>query len=60
MSHSYAKKLTDTNVMLELITGFDSQQWQWYDFFSSLPRPDRLRGPPILISNGYRGLLLWG
>jgi len=25
--------------------------------FSSLPCPDRLRGPPSLLSNGYRGLL---
>jgi hypothetical protein len=27
--------------------GFDSQQGQWWDFFSSSPRPDRLWDPPI-------------
>jgi hypothetical protein len=27
------------------------------NFFSSPPRPNRLWGPPSLLSNGYRGLL---
>jgi len=30
------------------------------DYFSSLPRPDQLWGPPSLLSNGYLGLLPWG
>jgi hypothetical protein len=29
-------------------------------FFSSLPRPERLWGPPSLLSNGYHRLLPWG
>jgi len=36
--------------------GFDSWQGKWRDFFSSPQRPDRLYGPRILLSNGYRGL----
>jgi len=27
-----------------------------WEFFSSPPRPDRLWGPPIILSNGYQGL----
>jgi len=35
-------------------------QRQGRDFFSSSSRPDQFWNPPILISNGYRGLFLWG
>jgi hypothetical protein len=27
-----------------------------WEFFSSPPRPERLWGPPSLLSNGYKGL----
>jgi hypothetical protein len=36
--------------------GFDSQQRQGRDFFSSPPRLDRQWGPHSLPSNGYQGL----
>jgi hypothetical protein len=29
------------------------------EFFSSPPRPERLWGPPSLLSNGYQGFFLW-
>jgi hypothetical protein len=35
--------------------GFDSRQGRLRDFHSSSPHPDRLWGPPNLLSNGYRG-----
>jgi hypothetical protein len=31
-----------------------------WEFFSSLPRPERLWGPPSLLSNGYHGIFPWG
>jgi len=37
--------------------GFNSWQGQWWNFFSLLPRPDRLWNPPSLLYNGCRRLL---
>jgi len=31
-----------------------------WEFFSSLPRPDRFWGLPNLLSNGYQELPPWG
>jgi len=31
-----------------------------WEFLSSPPRPERLLGPPSLLSNGYQGLSPWG
>jgi hypothetical protein len=31
-----------------------------WEFFSSPSRPERLCGPPSLLSNGYQGLFPWG
>jgi len=31
-----------------------------WEFFSSIPRPDRLWGPLSLLSNGYRRIIPWG
>jgi hypothetical protein len=37
--------------------GFSSRQGRWWDLFSSPQGPDRLCGPPSLLSNGYQELL---
>jgi hypothetical protein len=31
-----------------------------WEFFSPPPRPERLWGPPNLLSNGYQELFPWG
>jgi hypothetical protein len=31
-----------------------------WEFFFSPPRPERLWGPPSILSNGYQGLFPWG
>jgi len=38
---------------------FNSWQGQWWEFFPSLPSPDRLWGPLSLLSSGYRRFLRW-
>jgi hypothetical protein len=37
---------------------FDSR-WEGWEFFSSSSLPERLWGPPSLLSNGYQGIFPW-
>jgi hypothetical protein len=44
------------NSSVDTATGYGlDDQMIGVRFFSSLPRPDRLWGPPSLLSNGYQG-----
>jgi len=43
----------------ELSSSLEKMQL-WWEFFSSPPCPDRLWGPPSLLSNGYQVFFPWG
>jgi hypothetical protein len=48
-----------TNVCTGWMVGGSGPCRDW-EFFSLSPYPDRLWGPPSLLSNGYQGLFPWG
>jgi hypothetical protein len=53
-------RCSSVSIVTRLLTGrlgFNSRQELGFFFFTSLPRPNRLWGPPSLLPNGYRRLL---
>jgi hypothetical protein len=59
----YKIRSLDSSVLQRWATGWmigGSSRGRCWEFFSSPPRPDRLRDPLILLSNGYHGLSSWG
>jgi hypothetical protein len=56
-------KSRDSSVGVALGYGLDDRgsiPGGCWEFFSKPPRPERLGGPPSLLSNGYRVLFPWG
>jgi hypothetical protein len=54
------KRIRDISVVQHWATGWmigGSSPGRGWEFFSSPPCPERLWGPPSLLSNGYQGLL---
>jgi hypothetical protein len=56
-------KSRDSSVGIALGYGLDDRgsiSGGCFEFFCKPPRPERLWGPPSLLSNGYQGLFPWG